>query len=83
MEKKSKLILSLVGLAALVVPTLLLVFFTSKVKNEPPAASIRQINSEVINEAAKKLPVPNQSQVSPSPATASAQPSKEGSQSSR
>ena len=83
MEKKSKLILSLIGLAALVVPILLLVFFTSKVKNEPPADGRRQINSEVINEAAKKLPAPNQAQVSPSPATASAQPSGESSQLSR
>ncbi len=83
MEKKSKLILSIVGLGAIIVPALLLIFFTSKVKNEPQSQGKRQIDSQIINDAAKKLPVPNLPQPSPSSATASAKPSQGSSPSSR
>ena len=83
MEKKSKLILSIVGLGAIIVPALLLIFFTSKVKNEPQSGGKRQIDSQVINDAAKKLPPPKQNLPLSSPATSSARPSQESSPSSR
>ena len=85
MEKKGKVILSIIGLSAVIVPALLLIFFTSKTKNESLTPAGRQIDSQVIDDAVKKLPLPNQIQTSPSPgpATSSAQPILESSPSSQ
>lgn len=76
MNKQTKLILSLIGVSALIVPTVLLVVFTKSSPAEPEAQSgSRNIDTTSILETVKKAS-PSPSQLStPSPATSSAKPS--------
>ena len=84
MNKVSKLVISIIGICAVVVPALLLIFFTSKNQVEPQATSDkRTIDSKSIEDGVKRSE-PQQviSVPSPTPATSSAQ-TKESSSSSQ
>lgn len=84
MDKK-KIILSIIGLAALVVPVVLLVIFTSKPTQQPSVSSgERSIDPKTVEDVVGKI-VPEVPVVSPTPATSSAQPKvgKEASPSAR
>lgn len=77
MQKSVKLILSILGLSAIVVPTVLLIILT---KNTPEAQPIqsapRTIDKKTIDDAVKKAPSPSPQFFlpSPSPSSASASP---------
>ena len=75
MSKKTKLILTIVGMAALVVPVVLLIVATSKTKEVPNVPSEeRQIDTgNIQNKAGQIVPSPTPA-VSSSPATSSAKP---------
>ena len=78
MDKKTKLILSGVGIAAVVVPALLLVIFSSRVNKNSnidiPSGS-REIDKSKVEETVKKLPKKELEFPSPLPSTPSAFPS--------
>lgn len=76
MNKQAKLILSLIGVSALVVPAVLLIVFTKNSPKEPdPQAGSRNIDATTIFEKVKKAsPSPAQFPT-PTPATRSAAPS--------
>lgn len=81
MNKKTKLIVSAIGIAALAVPVLLLIF-VSRTKTVPPVSSgVRQIDTQNIENTAKSA-APQPVFASPSPSTPSASLSPESSQSS-
>lgn len=75
MNKATKIILSIIGIGAIIIPAVLLVVFTGKTPKEPPIASgSRQLDTQNIKETVEKVP-PKQPEF-PSPvATASASPS--------
>ena len=55
MNKSSKLVISIVGICAVVVPALLLIFFTSKNQVEPQTTSDkRTIDAKSIEDSVKK-----------------------------
>jgi hypothetical protein len=84
MNKQTKLILSLIGIAALVVPAILLIVFTGKTQFEPePDSGSRQIDSQTIKEAQEKVPQKSPQFPSPAPATPAGIPSFEGSPSAQ
>ena len=84
MEKK-KIILSLIGLGALIIPVVLLIFFTNRNSQQPSATSEnRSINPETVQEIVRKIPTPAPIILpSPSPATVSAELELEGSPSAQ
>lgn len=77
MNKRTKLILTLIGAAALVVPVVLLITFSSGTDQVPPASSDnRSIDSRNVEDAAKRAMPASPSPLvipSPSPASESAQ----------
>ena len=84
MEKK-KIILSLIGLGALIIPVVLLIFFTNRNSKQPGTTSEnRSINPETVQEVVRKIPTPAPVILpSPSPATVSAELELEGSPSAQ
>lgn len=78
------MILSILGVSALIIPVVLLVIYTSRLKSVPSAPSgDRQIDVKTIEDAVKKIPQPPAIISSPSPASPSASPISEGSPSAR
>jgi len=82
MEKK-KIILSLLGLAALVVPVILLIVFTGNKAKQPNTQSgERKVDPQAVQSVVNKYPTPPPVNIpSPTPATPSAK--KESSPSAR
>lgn len=75
MNKSVKIVLSIVGLAAVVVPAMLLIFLGGKTQPEPEVASnSRQIDQQTIKDATEKSSEKQSVFPSPSPATPSAKP---------
>jgi len=77
MDKKVKLILSLIGLGAVVVPVVLLVTLSSKTPQQPQISTqTRSIDAANVADAAKRaIPSPSPFlEPSPTPATESAVP---------
>jgi len=76
MDKKTKLILSIIGAGAILLPAVLLLFLTGKTPPEPEVSSgSRQLNTQAIKEAVEKTPPKQPEFPSPTPATPSAKPS--------
>lgn len=74
MDKRTKLILSIVGIAAFAVPVALLVFLSAKPAKEPNVSpDSRTINEKTINEAVQKNPQKQPEFTAPTPATNSSQ----------
>ena len=84
MEKK-KIILSLIGLGALIIPVVLLIFFTNRNSKQPGTTSEnRSINPETVQDVVRKIPTPAPVILpSPSPATKAAELELEGSPSAQ
>lgn len=84
MDKK-KIVLSAVGLAALVIPAILLIVFTSNKEKQPSVStSERRIDPQTVQEVVKKIPTPQPIEIpSPSPSSPSAQVELEGSPSAQ
>ena len=84
MDRK-KIILSLMGLAALVVPVVLLAVFTGNSAKQPATSSEqRTIDPQTVKSVVNKFPSPEPVSVpSPSPATKSATTQPEGSPQAR
>ena len=83
MNKRTKLILSVIGLAALILPAVLLLVLSSRTR-EAPAASTeeREVNARNIQDTASQLALQSPA-ASPAPASSSALPkSKESTSSS-
>lgn len=79
MNKQAKIILSIVGIAAIVVPAILLMIFSGKTQKEPEIPQgARQLDAQTIKEAADKIPQKPPEFPSPSPATPSAIPTPGG-----
>lgn len=75
MNKQNKIVLSVIGLAALIVPAILLIIFSAKTPKEPPPdTGSRSINSETIQKAVKAVPSGNTVVSSPFVSTKSASP---------
>ena len=75
MNKKTKFALTIIGISALIIPAVLLIIFTGKTQKEPDISSeTRQINTEAIEEAVRKIEPKEPQFPSPSPATQSATP---------
>ena len=73
MNKKTKLILSIVGVSALVVPAILLIIMTSRTQKLPDvSSSTREIDTKAIVDTLKKSQPSPSLLPSPSPATPSA-----------
>ena len=73
MNKTTKIFLSMLGLAAIIIPAVLLIVFTSRVQKQPDVSSgSRQIDQSAVESVASKYPKPVFA--SPSPASSSAQP---------
>ncbi len=75
-NKQTKLILSILGISAVVVPVLLLVFLSGKaLKQEPEISSEkRSVDTQNLEETVKKIPKKEPVFASPQPATPSATP---------
>ncbi len=84
MDKK-KIVLSLIGLAALVVPVVLLIVFTGNNAKQPTTSSEqRVIDPQAVENVVNKFPTPPPVNIpSPSPSTRSATPKSEGSPAAR
>lgn len=83
MDKK-KIILSAMGLAALVVPVVLLVVFTGNTKQPNTSSEQRTIDPQTVESVVNKFPSPEPvSMPSPSSATPSATTQPEGSPQAR
>lgn len=69
MDKNKKILLSIVGVSAVIVPAILLVTLTSRPQSEPAVSSEgRPIDAQNLDEAKKALPSPSPvSLPSPSP----------------
>lgn len=79
MTKKTKMLLTIIGVAALVVPVLLLVFLTAKPKGSPTVPQDkRSLDKGTIEETVKKVvpktPTPASASPSASPANREASP---------
>lgn len=73
MNKTTKIFLSILGLAAIIIPAILLIVFTSRGQKEPNISTgSRQIDQSAVESAANKYPKPIFA--SPSPASPSAEP---------
>lgn len=85
MSKKTKLILSIIGLAAVIIPVLLLLFLTGRASKQAPDISSekREIDTKNIEEAVRKAPKPQIKLPSASGATGAASPKLEGSPSAQ
>lgn len=85
MNKKTRLILSLVGICAVIVPAGLLLFITTNKTDQKPNVSTetRSIDQRNVEEAVKNLQKKTVVFPTPSPATPSAKPSGEGTSSAR
>ena len=84
MDKKTKLILSIIGIAAIAVPAGLLIFLSAKPATEPNVSpESRTINEKTIEDAVKKIPQKQPEFSSPATATNSSQKTQEGSPSAR
>ncbi len=74
MDKRTKLILSAIGIGAIAVPVILLIFLSSKPAQEPNVSpDSRTINEKTIEEAVKKNPGKQPEFVQPTPSTSSPQ----------
>lgn len=84
MDKK-KIILSLVGIAAILVPVVLLVVKTKQAQEQPNISTDeRRIDPKTVEDAVRKAPLSSPIILpSPSPATASAEVEVEGSPSAQ
>ena len=79
MNRKTKIVLAIVGISAVIIPAVLLVMFTGKSSEEPQVSSgTRQINTEAIENAVKKVEPKEPQFPSPSPASGSATQNKTG-----
>lgn len=60
MTKRTKLILSLVGISAVIVPAILLLVISKNTKSEPQVVnSKRSVDAQNIEKTAKTVPTPN------------------------
>ena len=84
MEKK-KVILSLIGLGALIIPVVLLIIFSNRSTKQPEVSmENRSINPQTVQDVVSKIPTPEPIIFpSPSPATNSAELDLEGSPSAQ
>ncbi len=83
MNKQTKLVLSIIGASAIIVPVVLLVVLTRSTAQIPQAPQEnRSINTKTIEDAVKKAPKKETIFPTPSTSTPSAKPSNEGSSSS-
>lgn len=79
MSKRTKMILSVIGIGAVVIPAALLIFFTTKETEEPQVPTgVRQIDTSVIERAIEKIEPKEPEFPSPSPATVSAEENEQG-----
>ena len=84
MDKKTKLILSAIGISAVVIPAILLIFLTSKPTPEPPATNTkRQIDTQRISDKVKNLPKGELALPTPVSSTPTASPARESTASGR
>lgn len=78
MNKHKKLILSILGLAAIIIPAVLLFYISGSTGQLPqPASGSRQVDTKVVEEAIKRVrpsPTIEFFLPTPSPATSSASP---------
>lgn len=75
MSKQTKIALTVLGMAALIVPVVLLMLFSSKAPKDAVVDNTnRTINSETINKAVKAVPSANTAVPSPFVSTSSARP---------
>ena len=76
MNKGTKFILSILGVAAIVVPAVLLIVLTKNAPKTPEISSApRTIDKKTVEDAVKKIPSPSPIFLpSPSPASSSASP---------
>jgi len=82
-NKQTKLILSIIGASAIIVPVVLLVVLTRSTAQIPqPSGENRSINTKTIEDAVKKAPKKETIFPTPNPSTPSAKPLNEGSSSS-
>lgn len=83
MNKRTKLILSVIGVGALVLPVVLLVLLTERGGQVPEISTERrQLDTQTVEEAAKRtVPVTVTPVPTPAPATPSASPEATGSES--
>ena len=77
MDKRTKLILSVVGACAIIIPALLLIFLTPKTQEQPQVSSeSRTLDQNTIEEVVKNASPKQPEFPSPSPATSSARPTR-------
>lgn len=75
MNKKTKLILTIVGVAAVIVPAILLYVFSGRPAKEPNVSTgTRQIDTDAVEKSAKELPDSKQPISLPNPGSSSAVP---------
>lgn len=77
MSKKTKIILSIIGLSAVLIPAILLVVLTSRGPGKEPEVPTqkRQIDTEGIQDTVRKIPKKEVILPKASPASPSAEPS--------
>lgn len=76
---KQKIMISIIGLAALIIPVVLLIVFTNKNQSQPAeSGGARNIDPNAVEEAKKKIPAPSPIIPSPSPASIPAELQGEG-----
>lgn len=80
MNKRTKLILSVIGIGALVIPVVLLIFLTERGGQVSEISTARrQLNTQTVEEVAKRTAPASQTPVpTPAPATPSASPQTTG-----
>ena len=84
MNKQTKLILSIIGASAVIVPVILLIVLTGGDNAIPPVPQEnRSINTQTIEEAVKKAPKKDTVFPNQSPSTPSARSESEGSPSAQ
>lgn len=76
MNSKTKLLLSIIGLSAIIIPAALLVFLTSKTSQDTPniPTGARQIDKKNIEDTVKRIPKQDVVFASPKSSTPSASP---------
>ena len=73
MNRTTKIFLSILGLAAIIIPAVLLIVFTSKAQKQPNVSTgSRQIDPSTVENIESKYPKPVFA--TPSPASSSAKP---------
>ena len=84
MNKRTKLILSIIGVSAIIIPVVLLLILTKNPSQQVQIPSDkRSIDAKNIEESAKRVPKNQVAFPTPSPSTPSASPVSEGSPSAR